>query len=104
MTDLLVEASNFLAYLVGRLILGVIMETMVMLYLPIKVVLNMVPLLVVSFVLPSLTIFFSKWGVAGDIVGCGIDFTTYKAFFTRNGTLIGEYTSLPPQHGTNAYL
>lgn len=27
--------------------------------------------------------------LAGDIVGCGVDFTTYKAFFTRNGTLIG---------------
>ncbi|KAF8167856.1 hypothetical protein B0H34DRAFT_792533 [Crassisporium funariophilum] len=25
----------------------------------------------------------------GDIVGCGIDFTTYKVFFTKNGTLIG---------------
>ena len=23
-------------------------------------------------------------------MGCGIDFTTYKAFFTKNGTLIGE--------------
>ncbi|RDB28553.1 Ran-binding protein 9 [Hypsizygus marmoreus] len=25
----------------------------------------------------------------GDIIGCGIDFTTYRAFFTKNGTLIG---------------
>ena len=60
MTDLRVEVSSFLAYLVGRLILGVIMETMVMLYLPIKVVLNTVPLLVVSSVIPSLNL-FSKW-------------------------------------------
>ncbi|PBK70343.1 SPRY-domain-containing protein [Armillaria solidipes] len=25
----------------------------------------------------------------GDVIGCGIDFTTDRAFFTRNGTLIG---------------
>ncbi|KAG6869046.1 hypothetical protein C0993_004719 [Termitomyces sp. T159_Od127] len=25
----------------------------------------------------------------GDIIGCGVDFTTHKAFFTRNGTFIG---------------
>ena len=60
MTDLLVEVSSFLAYLVGRLILGVIMETMDMLGLLIKAVLNTVPLLVVSSVLPSLNL-FSKW-------------------------------------------
>ncbi|KAG6918688.1 hypothetical protein DXG01_012506 [Tephrocybe rancida] len=28
-------------------------------------------------------------GAAGDIIGCGVDFTTHKAFFTRNGILIG---------------
>lgn len=26
----------------------------------------------------------------GDVVGCGIDFSTYQAFFTKNGTLIGS--------------
>ncbi|GLB36579.1 putative protein with domain in SPla and the RYanodine receptor [Lyophyllum shimeji] len=25
----------------------------------------------------------------GDIIGCGIDFTTHKAFFTKNGALLG---------------
>lgn len=60
MTDLLVEASSFLAYLVGRLILGVIMETAGMLCLLIKAVLSTVPLLVVSSVIPSLNL-FSKW-------------------------------------------
>ncbi|KAF8060964.1 hypothetical protein FPV67DRAFT_1423268 [Lyophyllum atratum] len=25
----------------------------------------------------------------GDIIGCGIDFTTHRAFFTKNGALIG---------------
>ncbi|KAF8633962.1 hypothetical protein AX15_001142 [Amanita polypyramis BW_CC] len=25
----------------------------------------------------------------GDVIGCGIDFTTHKAFFTRNGTFLG---------------
>ena len=34
--------------------------------------------------LPSLNL-----SLAGDIIGCGVDFTTYKTFFTRNGTLIG---------------
>lgn len=58
MTDLLVEASNFLAYLVRRLILGVIMEKMDMLYLPKKTVLNTVPLLVVSSIIPSLNLIF----------------------------------------------
>lgn len=60
MTDFLVEMSSFLAYLVGKLILGVIMETMDMLCLLIKVVLNTVPLLEVSSVIPSLNL-FSKW-------------------------------------------
>ena len=60
MTDLLVEVSNFLAYLVRRLILGVIMERMDMLCLPKKTVLNTVPLLVVSSVITSLNL-FSKW-------------------------------------------
>ena len=60
MTGLLVEVSNFLDYPVGKLILGVIMETMDMLGLPIKAVLNTVPLLVVSSVIPSLNL-FSKW-------------------------------------------
>ncbi|KAG6902995.1 hypothetical protein C0995_008568 [Termitomyces sp. Mi166 len=26
----------------------------------------------------------------GDVIGCGVDFTTHRAFFTRNGTLIGH--------------
>ncbi|KAJ7151584.1 SPRY-domain-containing protein [Mycena filopes] len=26
----------------------------------------------------------------GDTIGCGIDFSTYQAFFTKNGTLIGS--------------
>ncbi|KAJ7618362.1 concanavalin A-like lectin/glucanase domain-containing protein [Mycena rosella] len=26
----------------------------------------------------------------GDTVGCGVDFSTYQAFFTKNGTLIGS--------------
>lgn len=28
--------------------------------------------------------------IAGDTVGCGIDFTTGRAFFTKNGKFIGE--------------
>ncbi|KAG5651818.1 hypothetical protein H0H81_007290 [Sphagnurus paluster] len=26
----------------------------------------------------------------GDVIGCGIDFTTHRAFFTKNGTLLGS--------------
>ncbi|KAJ7651980.1 concanavalin A-like lectin/glucanase domain-containing protein, partial [Mycena polygramma] len=26
----------------------------------------------------------------GDTIGCGVDFSTYEAFFTKNGTLIGS--------------
>ncbi|KAJ7480102.1 SPRY-domain-containing protein [Mycena galericulata] len=26
----------------------------------------------------------------GDTIGCGVDFSTYQAFFTKNGTLIGS--------------
>lgn len=28
--------------------------------------------------------------LAGDIIGCGMDFSTNKAFFTKNGTFIGK--------------
>lgn len=28
---------------------------------------------------------------AGDIIGCGIDFTTRRAFFTKNGSFIGAF-------------
>lgn len=30
--------------------------------------------------------------VAGDVVGCGIDFVLRKAFFTKNGAFLGEST------------
>ena len=40
--------------------------------------------------------------LAGDIIGCGVDFTTYKAFFTRNGTLIG--IELPPIISNCSYM
>ncbi|PPQ72669.1 hypothetical protein CVT26_002885 [Gymnopilus dilepis] len=39
----------------------------------------------------------SQYGPAfgsGDIVGCGIDFTTFKAFYTKNGAFLGEYRPL----------
>jgi hypothetical protein len=40
-------------------------------------------------------LFSCSFLVAGDIIGCGIDFTTHKAFFTKNGTLIGELVLYP---------
>lgn len=27
---------------------------------------------------------------AHDVIGCGVDFTLNKAFYTKNGTLLGE--------------
>lgn len=27
--------------------------------------------------------------IAGDIIGCGIDFSQHRAFFTKNGTFLG---------------
>ncbi|TFK76668.1 SPRY-domain-containing protein [Pluteus cervinus] len=32
---------------------------------------------------------FAQTFTVGDTIGCGIDFTTYRAFYTRNGTLLG---------------
>lgn len=31
--------------------------------------------------------------VAGDVIGCGIDFVLRKAFFTKNGAFLGESTT-----------
>lgn len=29
--------------------------------------------------------------IAGDVIGCGIDFSLYKAFYTKNGAMLGEF-------------
>lgn len=29
---------------------------------------------------------------AHDVIGCGVDFTLNKAFYTKNGTLLGEHS------------
>lgn len=41
--------------------------------------------------------FTEPWG-SGDIVGAGIDFSTGRAFFTRNGELVGSAFADLPQH------
>jgi hypothetical protein len=33
---------------------------------------------------------------AVDVVGCGIDFSQNRAFYTKNGTFLGAYPSHPP--------
>ncbi|KAL1408931.1 hypothetical protein Q8F55_005745 [Vanrija albida] len=40
---------------------------------------------------------FSPAWCLGDVVGCGIDYTTGRAFFTRNGKLLGHAFSKIPQ-------
>lgn len=41
--------------------------------------------------------FTEPWG-SGDVVGVGIDFSTGRAFFTRNGALVGHAFADLPQH------
>lgn len=41
--------------------------------------------------------FTEPWG-SGDVVGVGIDFSTGRAFFTRNGALVGNAFADLPQH------
>lgn len=36
--------------------------------------------------------------VAGDVIRCGIDFTLSKAFYTKNGVLLGAFPSLRFDH------
>jgi hypothetical protein len=33
---------------------------------------------------------WTKLTAAGDVIGCGVDMTIGRAFFTRNGKLLGE--------------
>ncbi|WOO82818.1 Ran-binding protein 10 [Vanrija pseudolonga] len=42
------------------------------------------------------TDFSPAWSL-GDILGCGVDYTTGRAFFTRNGELLGHAFSKMPQ-------
>lgn len=36
----------------------------------------------------------------GDVVGCGVDFVTSSAFFTKNGEKLGKFDS---PHGESSY-
>ena len=31
---------------------------------------------------------------AGDVIGCGVDFTKHKVFYTKNGNFLGECASI----------
>src|ERR1700722_15290775 len=33
---------------------------------------------------------------AGDIIGCGVDFSQNRGFYTKNGTFLGSYLILTP--------
>lgn len=37
---------------------------------------------------------YAEQFTTGDIIGCGVDFTTNQAFFTKNGVFLGKYN--PP--------
>lgn len=37
---------------------------------------------------PLLT--FPRFTVAGDIIGCGVDFSQNRAFYTKNGAFLGK--------------
>ena len=41
--------------------------------------------------------------LVGDIIGCGIDFTQNKIFYTKNGSLLGMLHSNPATFLTNRY-
>jgi hypothetical protein len=80
--------SDCLAFLGGSKTHGDITEMMAALLQRRRMAPHSVPHLAVS---PSLSLFFPELTIyaAGDTIGCGIDFSTYQAFFTKNGTFIG---------------
>ena len=92
--DSLPEIVVSTSFLAGSRIRGATMAMMVTPSLPRRQGIPMGPPLAVSMLrfAPS-----RKWSdifQGGDIVGAGIDFSQNRAFFTKNGTLIGMATML----------
>jgi len=63
---------------------------MEVLYLQKELTLSFRNLLGVSLLYAMSKPSFTDGPTAGDTIGCGIDFTSYKTFFTKNGTLLGK--------------
>lgn len=80
--------SDCLAFLGGSKTHGDITEMMAALLRRRRMARHSGPPLAVS---PNSVLALHKLTIhaAGDTIGCGIDFSTYQAFFTKNGTLIG---------------
>ena len=38
---------------------------------------------------------YAEQFTTGDIIGCGVDFTTSQAFFTKNGVFLGKFATPP---------
>ena len=39
---------------------------------------------------------YAEQFTTGDVIGCGVDFTTSQGFFTKNGVFLGKYDPLNP--------
>lgn len=40
---------------------------------------------------------FSHFLLAGDTIGCGVDFSQNRAFYTKNGVFLGKSSSISNQ-------
>lgn len=40
--------------------------------------------------LPCSALVHSRDAIAGDVIGCGVDFSQHRAFYTKNGTFLGK--------------
>jgi hypothetical protein len=92
--DSLPEIVASTSFLAGTKIRGATMAMMVSPSLPRRQGIPMGPPLAVSMLCYSLWRTWSDIFQGADTVGAGIDFSQNRAFFTKNGALIGMATKL----------